>query len=113
MRLYESERPRRFFSIIAGLLMAAALVLAIPVFVEYAETGLVPRIPTAVLSASLALLASLSFFAGSILETVTKGRQEVKRLAYLAQQPPGPAVPAGPAAAQQDQSSRSRRNLPV
>ena len=94
VRLYESERPRRFFSIVAALLMATALALAVPVLVEYARTGLVPRIPTAVLSASLALLASLSFFAGAILETVTKGRQEAKRLAYLTH--PAPGAPPEP-----------------
>lgn len=95
IRLYESERPRQFFSIIAGLLMATAIGLAVPVLLEYARTGLVPRIPTALLSASLALLASLSFFAGAILETVTKGRQEAKRLAYLAHPAPGVAREPG------------------
>ncbi len=94
VRLYEAERPRRFFSVAAALLMLVALALAVPVLLEYARTGLVPRIPTAVLSASLALLASLSFFAGAILETVTKGRQEAKRLAYLAH--PAPGVPREP-----------------
>lgn len=89
LRLYESERPRRFFSIIAGVLSLVALVLAVPVLLEFAETGLVPRLPTAVLSAMLVLLASLSFFAGAILETVTLGRREAKRLAYLAQPAPG------------------------
>lgn len=88
MRLYEAERPRRFFSIIAAVLVAVAVGLAIPIFVTYARTGLVPRFPTAILSASLALLASLSFFAGSILETVTRGRRELKRLAYLRHPPP-------------------------
>lgn len=89
LRLYESERPRRFFSIIAGMLSLVAVVLAVPIFLEFAETGLVPRLPTAVLSAMLVLLASLSFFAGAILETVTLGRREAKRLAYLAQPAPG------------------------
>lgn len=93
VRLYESERPRRFFTVIAALLVLVALVLAVPILVEYTETGLVPRLPTALLSVSLGLLASLSFFAGAILETVTRGRQEVKRMAYLAQPPPGDAQP--------------------
>lgn len=89
LRLYEAERPRRFFSVIAAVLAAVALVLGIPIVVEFYDTGLVPRFPTAILAASLGLLASLSFFAGSILETVTRGRQEAKRLAYLALPAPG------------------------
>jgi glycosyltransferase involved in cell wall biosynthesis len=89
VRLYESERPRQFFSIIAGVLAVVAIVLAIPIVIEYAETGLVPRFPTAILASALGLLASFSFFAGSILETVTLGRREAKRLAYLAQPVPG------------------------
>ena len=93
VRLYESERPRRFFTAIAVVLAVVAVVLAIPILVEYAETGLVPRFPTAILATGLGLLASLSFFAGAILETVTRGRQEVKRLAYLAH--PAPGTPHG------------------
>lgn len=89
LRLYESERPRRFFTAIAAVLALVAVGLAIPIIIEFAETGLVPRFPTAILSASLGLLASLSFFAGTILETVTLGRREAKRLAYLAQPAPG------------------------
>lgn len=89
LRLYESERPRRFFSIIAIGLAVVAIVLAVPIFLEFAATGLVPRFPTAVLAAMLVLLASLSFFAGAILETVTLGRREAKRLTYLAMPAPG------------------------
>lgn len=89
LRLYESERPRRFFTAIAAVLALVAIVLAIPIIIEFAETGLVPRFPTAILSASLGLLASLSFFAGTILETVTLGRREAKRLAYLSHPAPG------------------------
>ena len=88
LRLYEAERPRRFFTAIAAVLALAAVVLAWPVVLTYAETGLVPRLPTALLSAALGLLASLSFFAGAILETVTRGRREVKRLAYLREPAP-------------------------
>ena len=89
VRLYESEKPRQFFSIIAGILAVVAIALAIPIVIEYAETGLVPRFPTAILASALGLLASFSFFAGTILETVTLGRREAKRLAYLAQPAPG------------------------
>ena len=94
VRLYESERPRRFFTAIAVVLAATAVILAIPIVVEYADTGLVPRFPTAILATGLGLLASLSFFAGAILETVTRGRQETKRLAYLAL--PAPGTPRDP-----------------
>ena len=60
-----------------------SLTLAIPILLEYVRTGLVPRLPTAVLSTGVMILASLSLTAGIILETVTRGRQELKRLAYL------------------------------
>lgn len=96
LRLYESERPRRFFTAIAAVLALVAVGLAIPIFIEFRQTGLVPRFPTAILAASLGLLASFSFFAGAILETVTRGRQEAKRLAYLAQPSPGPASVRAP-----------------
>ena len=66
-----------------------AIVLAIPVFATYLEEGVVPRFPTAILSTGLMLLAFLFVVAGLILDTVTKGRREVKLLAYLAQRAPG------------------------
>ena len=86
--LYRSERPLAFFS---GLGIAFALVsvgLAIPIFVTYFEQGIVPRIPTAILSTGLMLLAFLSLVAGLVLDTVTRGRREMKMLAYLAHKPP-------------------------
>ena len=86
--LFKEERPFAFFSIISGLLATVSLVLAYPVFVTYLETGLVPRFPTAILSTGLMILASLSFTSGLILETVTRGRREMKRLFYLSL--PGP-----------------------
>lgn len=81
--LFKEERPLTFFSIIGAVLGVAALVLAIPVFITYFETGLVPRFPTTILSTGLMILASLSFTCGLILETVTRGRREMKRLVYL------------------------------
>ena len=63
--------------------MIAALILAIPLVVTYAETGLVPRFPTAILVTGMVIVAVLCFFAGLILDTVTRGRREVRRLAYL------------------------------
>jgi len=83
IRLVREERPLEFFAAVAGLLMLASLILAIPVLTEYWRTGLVPRLPTAVLSTGLMLLAFLSLMSGLILATVTRGRVESKRLQYL------------------------------
>jgi glycosyltransferase involved in cell wall biosynthesis len=83
LRLYQLQRPLSFFSWIAGVLAAVAIVIAIPVLITFIETGLVPRLPTAILSTGLMLLASLSLTCGLILDNVTRGRQEMKRLFYL------------------------------
>ena len=82
------ERPLAFFGGVAGLLALAAIALAIPLAVTYLDTGLVPRFPTAILATGLMILASLSFFAGLILDTVVRGRREMRRLAYLAHSAP-------------------------
>ncbi|WP_419814980.1 glycosyltransferase family 2 protein [Glacieibacterium sp.] len=87
--LYRSERPVWFFGIVALLLIGLAIVLGIPLAVTYAQTGLVPRIPTAILIVGLIIIAVLSLFAGLILDTVTRGRREVKRLFYLQSPAPG------------------------
>ena len=87
--LYRSERPLAFFSGIGIALTVVAIGLAIPIFVTYFEEGIVPRLPTAILSMGLMLLASLSVVAGLILDTVTRGRREMKLLAYLEQRAPG------------------------
>lgn len=83
-RMFINERPLAFFSIIAGLCAAASIALAIPLTVVYLQTGLVPRLPTAVLATGVMLTALLSQLCGTILHTVTLGRQEAKRLVYLA-----------------------------
>lgn len=83
LRLYQLQRPLSFFSSIAAVLTAVAIGLAIPIVVTFVETGLVPRLPTAVLATGLMLLASLSLTCGLILDNVTRGRQEMKRLFYL------------------------------
>jgi glycosyltransferase involved in cell wall biosynthesis len=88
--LYRVERPVLFYGAIGALLLAAAIVLAIPLIVTYIHTGLVPRLPTAILVTGMTVIAVLCFFAGLILDTVTRGRREVRRLAYLAH--PGPAA---------------------
>ncbi len=83
MRLVREERPLEFFSAVAALLAATGIVLSIPLIVEYLATGLVPRMPTAVLSMGLVILSFLSFSCGLVLATVTRGRIETKRLQYL------------------------------
>lgn len=83
MSLVKEERPFQFFSVVAGILTLLALILGTPVISEYLATGLVPRIPTAVLAASIGIIAVLSFLAGVILDTVTLGRREMKRLYYF------------------------------
>lgn len=82
--LYRVERPVLFFGIIAAFLAALALGLAAPLVVTYMETGLVPRFPTAILVTGLMILATLSMMCGLILDTVVRGRREVRRLSYLA-----------------------------
>jgi len=82
------ERPLVFFTAICGLFMLLSLLLGIPVVLEFLKTGLVPRLPTAVLSTGLMVLAFLSLASGLILDTVTRGRWELKRLAYLAVKSP-------------------------
>lgn len=85
--LIKEERPLEFFTIVFALFELASLILAWPVFVEYLETGLVPRYPTAILVTGLALLGFLALACGLILDTVTHSRQELKRLHYLALPP--------------------------
>ena len=86
--LYRIERPVLFFGSIGALLVVAALLLAVPLVLTYLDTGLVPRFPTAILVTGMIIVAVLCFFAGLILDTVTRGRREVRRLAYLAQPAP-------------------------
>ncbi len=87
LKLYRSEKPLRFFTIIGLFLALVAVGLAIPVVITYLEEGLVPRLPTAVLSTGLMIIAVLSVSSGLVLDTVTRGRREMKLLAYLAQPP--------------------------
>ena len=89
VRLYRAERPLRFFTGVGLALAIASIGFAIPVFITYFETGLVPRLPTAILSTGLMVLASLSVAIGLVLDTVTRGRREMKLLAYLAHRAPG------------------------
>jgi len=81
--LYRVERPALFYGAIGALLLTVAVLLAIPLVRTYLETGLVPRFPTAILVTGIVIVAVLCFFAGLILDTVTRGRREVRRLSYL------------------------------
>ncbi|WP_439364353.1 glycosyltransferase family 2 protein [Bradyrhizobium sp. DASA03005] len=85
LKLYRSERPLRFFTVIGILLALASIILAIPIVITFIETGLVPRLPTAVLSMGLMIMALLSVSSGLVLDTVTRGRREMKMLTYLSQ----------------------------
>ena len=82
-RLVQVERPLQFFGTAFLLLIAAAIWLMIPVFITFEQTGLVPRQPTAVLATGMTLLGFLSLACGLILQTVTLGRLEAKRMVYL------------------------------
>jgi len=84
LQLFKNERPLAFFGLAALLLGLISVLLGIPVFVEYFEIGQVPRFPTAIAAASIMVLAFLSLASGFVLDTVTHGRREAKRMAYLA-----------------------------
>jgi glycosyltransferase involved in cell wall biosynthesis len=81
--LFKNERPLAFFGLSGALLAVLAIGISVPIFITYLETGLVPRFPTAILSASIMLAAFLSLVCGLVLDTVTRGRREIKRLSYL------------------------------
>jgi glycosyltransferase involved in cell wall biosynthesis len=82
-RLIKDERPLQFFGLLGIAISIVGLILVAPVLITYFETGLVPRLPTAVLSLGCFMLGALSILAGIILDVVTKTRQEIKRLSYL------------------------------
>ncbi len=81
--LFRIERPVLFYGSFGLALAVAAVALAVPLAITYAETGLVPRFPTAVLVTGMMIVAALSFMTGLILDTVVRGRREVRRLHYL------------------------------
>ena len=89
LKLYRAERPLSLFGAFGAALGIMSIGLAIPIFITYVQEGLVPRLPTAVLSTGLMLLAFLSIAVGLILDTVTRGRREFKLIAYLALRAPG------------------------
>lgn len=89
LKLTKNGRPLAFFSVGAAMCALLSVALAIPLLATYVKTGLVPRFPTAILCAALALLAGSLLVCGLILDTVTLGRREQRRLAYLAYPPSG------------------------
>jgi glycosyltransferase involved in cell wall biosynthesis len=89
VRLYRSERPLPFFAGIGSALAIMSIGISIPIFTTFLREGVVPRLPTAILATGLMLLAFLSISSGLVLDTVTRGRREMKRLAYLDQRAPG------------------------
>lgn len=81
--LIKQERPLQFFSIASALLFLSGIALFVPVLLEYERTGLVPRLPTAILSMGIVLLSFLSLVCGLVLDSVALGRREAKRMVYL------------------------------
>jgi glycosyltransferase involved in cell wall biosynthesis len=102
--LIKEERPLAFFGALCAALTTISLVLAWPLLVTYLATGLVPRLPTALLATGLVILGFLSLTCGLILDSVACGRREMRRLHYLAQEAPRALVPA---------SSRFGREFPL
>ena len=88
----KEERPMAFFSLIGLGFCLLAVVLMVPILQEFLATGLVPRLPTAVLSMGLMTIGFISFACGLILDTVSRGRSEMKRMRYLST-PPAPFSP--------------------
>ena len=99
--LFREEKPLAFYTLLFGVLALAALVLAAPVIATFMRTGLVPRLPTAILATGTMLLAFLCLASGFILDNVTRGRREAKRLFYLSLPPVAPA-PARPRRRQEE-----------
>jgi hypothetical protein len=89
LHLFRIERPVLFYGGFGLFLAAIAVVLSIPLAITYAETGLVPRFPTAILITGMMIVAFMSFMCGLILDTVVRGRREVRRLHYLSFPAPG------------------------
>lgn len=107
--LVKEERPLQFFSIASLFLAGLSVALAWPIFTTFMETGLVPRFPTAILSTGLMLLSFLGLGCGLILDTVTRGRKEMKRMRYLEIEAPWRPNRPSQAASSTEQSGHSRR----
>jgi hypothetical protein len=110
IRLFKEMRPMRFFTLIAAVLTAVAVSLGAVVVDEFVQTGLVPRLPTAVLSASIQIVAFICLTAGLVLESVCRSRREARRLVYLGLEPVS-RDPAGPLTAPNDVDDEGSRGL--
>ena len=83
LQFIKEERPLQMFALIGLLLALVSIGMAVPIVITYFETGMVPRIPTAILVSSIMVLGFLSLLVGFILHSVTTARREIKRLFYL------------------------------
>ncbi|MBX3537516.1 MAG: glycosyltransferase [Chelatococcus sp.] len=81
--LIRDEKPLQFFAAVAAILALVAIALGVPVVVTFAETGLVPRLPTALLATGLVISSLLALTAGLVLDSVARARREFKLLSYL------------------------------
>ena len=93
MRLFRDLRPKAFFGLLCALLTAVAVALMVPVVLDYLETGLVLRFPTAILAASVQVVAVLLLASGLVISSVRQVSREQRRLAYLAVEPVGGSAP--------------------
>jgi hypothetical protein len=81
--LFKGEKPFQFFGLLSLLFFVVSMTLSIPLFTTYIETGLVPKIPTAVLSTGLMILSFFSLISGVILDSMSRLKLEGKRANYL------------------------------
>jgi glycosyltransferase involved in cell wall biosynthesis len=81
--LIKEERPLQFFTVISFIVFVTAMVLGIPLILEFRQTHLVPRLPTAILSAALVMISLLCEVCGLVMDSLSRARKETKRLAYL------------------------------
>lgn len=105
--LFESHRPALFFGVTSALLLVLSLALGTPLVLEYLETGLVPRFPSAILATGLAMIGSLAAVCGIVLASLSQARAEAKWLAYLRYPPPPLPAQDPPTAARRRRSSRA------
>jgi glycosyltransferase involved in cell wall biosynthesis len=86
--LFKEGKPFQFFGLLSLFFFIISVVLSISIFSTYIETGMVPKIPTAVLSTGLMILSFFSLIAGVILDSLSRSRLEVKRANYLSYKSP-------------------------
>lgn len=81
--MFRDYRPLKFFSLVSALLLLLAILMFIPVFIEYMQTGLVPRFPTLIVSGFISIASLLTFFCGVVLEVMTKKHRQLYELMLL------------------------------